>query len=63
MDDGAYRRSNAFWTAYSIGALIETETEPLRTTLREQDRRIRDVYAALSEQYQSSKADNDIPFN
>jgi tRNA(Arg) A34 adenosine deaminase TadA len=63
VDDGAYRRNNAFWTAYSIGGLVETETEPLRTTLRKQDRRIRDVYAALSEQYQNSKANNDIPFN
>ena len=63
VDDGAYRRSNEFWTAYSIAALVETETEPLRTTLREQDKRIRDAYAALSEQYQASKADNDIPFN
>ena len=63
VDDGGYRRSNAFWTAYSIAALVETETEPLRTRLREQDKRIRDVYAALSEQYQRSKADNTIPFN
>jgi tRNA(Arg) A34 adenosine deaminase TadA len=63
VEDGQYRRSNAFWTAYSIAALVETEPEPQRTKLREQDQRIRDVYAALSEQYQSSKADNDIPFN
>ena len=63
VEDGAYRRSNAFWTAYSIKALVETEPEPLRTRLREQDKRIRDVYAALSERYQRSKADNDIPFN
>jgi tRNA(Arg) A34 adenosine deaminase TadA len=63
VEDGQYRRSNAFWTAYSIGALVETEPEPQRTKLREQDKRIRDVYAGLSEQYQRSKADNDIPFN
>ncbi len=63
VEDGEYRRSNAFWTAYSISALVETETEPLRTQLLEQDKRIRDVYAALSRQYQESKADNDIPFN
>jgi tRNA(Arg) A34 adenosine deaminase TadA len=63
VEDGEYRRKNAFWTAYSIGALVETESEPLRTSLREQDRRIRDAYAALSEQYQRSKADNNIPFN
>jgi tRNA(Arg) A34 adenosine deaminase TadA len=63
VEAGAYQRKNAFWTAYSIGALVETEAEPLRTRLREQDKRIRAVYAALSEQYQSSKADNTIPFN
>lgn len=61
--DGAYRRKNAFWTAYSIRALVETEPEPQRTRLREQDARIREVYATLSAQYQSSKADNTIPFN
>jgi tRNA(Arg) A34 adenosine deaminase TadA len=63
VEDGAYRRKNAFWTAYSVGALVETEAEPRRTRLREQDKRIRDVYAALSEQYQRSKGDNAIPFN
>jgi tRNA(Arg) A34 adenosine deaminase TadA len=63
VDDGAYRRKNAFWTAYSIRALVETEAEPQRTRLREQDKRIRDVYAALSQRYQSAKADNNIPFN
>ena len=63
VDDGEYRRSNAFWTAYSIRALVETEAEPLRSELLERDKRIRDVYATLSEQYQESKADNDIPFN
>jgi hypothetical protein len=31
--------------------------------LREQNQRIRAVYAALSQQYQDSKGDNDIPFN
>jgi tRNA(Arg) A34 adenosine deaminase TadA len=43
--------------------LIEAEPEPLRTQLREQNQRIRAVYAALSQQYQDSKGDNDIPFN
>src|SRR6201991_1043720 len=39
--DGAYRRTNAFWTAHSILQLIESDPEPLRTQLREQDQRIR----------------------
>jgi tRNA(Arg) A34 adenosine deaminase TadA len=63
VEDGEYRRDNSFWTAYSIRALVETEAEPLRSKLLEQDKRIRDVYAALSDQYQLSKGDNDIPFN
>jgi tRNA(Arg) A34 adenosine deaminase TadA len=61
--DGGYRRSNAFWTAYSIHELVESEDEPLRSQLRQQEQRIRDVYTALSEQYQDSKGDNDIPLN
>lgn len=63
VDDGGYRRSNAFWTCYSIRDMVESEPEPLRTRLREQDLRIRDIYTTLSKQYQESKGDNDIPFN
>jgi tRNA(Arg) A34 adenosine deaminase TadA len=63
VEDGGYRRTNAFWTCHSIRDLVDAEPEPLRTELREQDQRIRDVYAGLSETYQQSKGDNDIPFN
>ncbi|AEV76103.1 cytosine/adenosine deaminase [Mycolicibacterium rhodesiae NBB3] len=63
VEDGEYRHTNAFWTAHSIGDLVEAEPEPLRTQLRTQDQRIRDVYAGLSQQYQDSKGNNDIPFN
>jgi tRNA(Arg) A34 adenosine deaminase TadA len=63
LDDGGYRRSNAFWTAYSIPELVESEPEPQRSQLRQQEQRIRDRYAQLSEQYQETKGDNDIPLN
>lgn len=63
VEDGNYRRTNAFWTGYSIRDLVEAEPEPLRTQLLAQDQRIRDVYAGLSQRYQDSKGDNDIPFN
>jgi tRNA(Arg) A34 adenosine deaminase TadA len=63
LDDGAYRRSNAFWTAYSIPELVESEPEPQRTQLRQQEQRIRDRYAQLSEHYQETKGNNDIPLN
>jgi tRNA(Arg) A34 adenosine deaminase TadA len=63
LDDGGYRRSNAFWTAYSIPELVESELEPQRSQLRQQEQRIRNRYAQLSEQYQETKGDNDIPLN
>jgi tRNA(Arg) A34 adenosine deaminase TadA len=63
LDPGDYRRTNAFWTAYAIRDLVESEPEPLRTQLREQTQRIRDRYQALSDQYQESKGDNDIPLS
>ncbi|MDT5390839.1 MAG: hypothetical protein QOE04_4480 [Mycobacterium sp.] len=61
LEPGGYRRTNEFWTAYSISDLIDSEAEPLRTELREQQQQTRDRYQALSEQYQESKGDNDIP--
>jgi tRNA(Arg) A34 adenosine deaminase TadA len=63
LEPGGYRRSNAFWTAYSISDLIESEPEPLRTELRAKADQIKARYAALSDQYQDSKGDNDIPLS
>lgn len=63
LDPGGYRRTNAFWTAYSISDLIEAEDEPLRSELRVQQRQIRERYAALSDAFQESKGDNDIPLS
>ena len=63
MEDGEYRASNAFWTAYSIPDLVNAETKPPRDRLQQQAQRIRARYAELSDQYQLSKGDNDIPFN
>jgi len=61
LEPGGYRRTNAFWTAYSVSDLVDSEAEPLRSELREHQQQIRDRYQALSEQYQESKGDNDIP--
>ncbi|MCK0177589.1 MULTISPECIES: nucleoside deaminase [Mycobacteriaceae] len=63
LPPGGYRRSNAFWTAYSIPDLVESEPDPLGEELRTQDLRIRARYAALSTTYQESKGDNDIPLS
>ena len=63
LEPGGYRRTNEFWTAYAISDLVEAEAEPLRTELREQTERIKTRYAALSDQYQETTGDNDIPLS
>lgn len=63
LEPGGYRRTNAFWTAYSISELIESEPEPLRGQLQARRERIHQRYTALSDQYQESKGDNDIPLS
>jgi tRNA(Arg) A34 adenosine deaminase TadA len=63
LEPGGYRRTNAFWTAYSIPALADAEPEPLRSQLREHAQRIRDRYQALSDRYQESKGEHDIPLS
>ena len=63
LEPGGYRRSNAFWTAYSLADLVESEDEPLRSELLAQTSRIKERYAALSDRYQDSKGDNDIPLS
>lgn len=61
LEPGGYRHQNAYWTAYSIPDLAEAEPEPLRGQLRQRRQRIRERYATLSQEYQESKSDNDIP--
>jgi tRNA(Arg) A34 adenosine deaminase TadA len=61
LEPGGYRRTNEFWTAYAIRDLVDAEDEPQRSELRAQTDRIKARYAALSEQYQETKGDNDIP--
>ena len=63
LEPGGYRRTNEFWTAHSIPALVGEQPELLRTTLLEQEKSIRARYDALSSTYQETKGDNDIPLS
>ncbi|MGJ6125041.1 nucleoside deaminase [Mycolicibacterium sp. Y3] len=63
LEPGGYRRTNAFWTAYSIPDLVSAEEEPLRTELLARRQLIEDRYAVLSVQYQESKGGNEIPLS
>ncbi len=63
LEPGGYRRSNAFWNSFAIADLVETEGEHLKAELKTQTAHIKARYDALSESYQASKSDNDIPLN
>lgn len=63
LEPGGYRRTNEFWTAYAIRDLVDAQAEPLRAELRAQTDRIKARYAALSERYQETKSDNNIPLS
>lgn len=63
LEPGGYRRTNAFWTAYSITELVEATDEPERTELMARRQLIAGRYAELSVQYQESKGENDIPLS
>jgi len=57
----SYRAQNEFWSSHSVYDLIANSDKAgvLQTRATE----IKKQYAALSSQYQESKADNDIPMN
>lgn len=61
LEPGGYRHRNAYWTAYAIPELMAGEPQSLRDELDERQRRIRARYGALSQEYQDSKAGNEIP--
>jgi tRNA(Arg) A34 adenosine deaminase TadA len=63
LDPGGYRRTNAFWTAYSMSDLVDGEEEPLRSELRARAGQIKARYATLSDQYQETKGGNAIPLS
>ena len=63
VEPGGYRHANAYWTSYSISELIEAEEQQCCDALKEQEARIRERYAVVSQEYQKSKQDNDIPLN
>lgn len=59
--DGGYRRSNAFWTAYSLTELIEELPDAEAASLRSRVDDLRSAYAELSAAYQGQKDDSAIP--
>ena len=62
-NDGEYERSNSFWESYWIKDLIEKEENSKKKMLLKKATFITEKYKYLSEFYQKSKQENDIPLN
>ena len=63
LDPGGYNAENAYWKSYAIRKLVRSLPDAERRQLEERIGRISARYDALSADYQSGKADNDIPLN
>ena len=61
VEPGGYRRRNAFWQSHAVPALIAALPPAARAPLEARVARLAERYAALSDAYQSGKADNAIP--
>ena len=63
LDPGGYRAENAYWKSRSIRRLIRELPESECARLESRVASIAATYDRLSDAYQSSKGDNDIPLN
>ncbi|MBZ0217115.1 MAG: nucleoside deaminase [Fimbriimonadaceae bacterium] len=63
VENGDYERSNAFWTSHDIRSMIAGIPPSDRTELTGQVRALQQIYGELSDTYQASKGDADIPLS
>jgi len=63
LEPGGYRRQNAFWLSHAMIEMVAAAGDGERPALFEQVSRIKAEYDRLSDTYQSSKGENDIPLN
>jgi tRNA(Arg) A34 adenosine deaminase TadA len=63
LEPGGYRAENAYWTSHSLRKEARQLPEPQRRQAERRIERIAKTYDELSETYQASKADNDIPLS
>lgn len=61
VKDGNYVRRNAFWTSHSLVDMIAGLPGAEQETLRERVQSLMTAYAELSDIYQESKSNTDIP--
>ncbi len=63
LEPGGYNAENAYWQSYSLRKLVRELPEADRKRLEERVAKISALYDEMSETYQESKGDNDIPLN
>src|SRR5690606_22063957 len=63
LDPGGYNAENAYRESYALRRLVRGLPQPERGELEARIARISGRYDELSQVYQSSKHDNDIPLN
>ena len=61
IEQGAYASENAYWTSHSLLAMIDQLPDGDKAPLLTQVRNLENVYRELSDIYQASKGDTDIP--
>jgi tRNA(Arg) A34 adenosine deaminase TadA len=59
--DGAYAEANAYWRSFYLPDLVEQGSQDERAKWQEQVAGLRSAYGALSDHYQDSKRESDIP--
>ena len=63
VQDGNYKKSNQYWTSYSIDEILNSGDFKNLKNLKQRVTNIKRSYDELSELYQQTKANNDIPLN
>ena len=63
IKEGKYNKMNKYWKSYSIIDEIKKLSDLKKKSLEEKIIKINTEYNKLSEQYQSSKINNNIPLN
>src|SRR5205085_2311732 len=61
--DGAYARANGYWQSYHLRDLIAQGSDDQRATWLEQVAGLESAYRELSDQYQRTRDDGDIPLS
>jgi len=63
LEPGGYAAENAFWKSYSVPVLARELPASERGRAAARISKLAEIYAGLSDAYQKSKAENDIPLN